>query len=184
MALTNQPVAIKAVQTIGLVSMPILHGGELASSTYKAGAALIDDATTGYLTEVSGPVDGSTAAKRTLGFAESTATGTTGADVRFVPAWPSVVFEGTLSNSNAGTHTLAQSDQWKTFPITKATANWYLDTSNASVTTITATAEGGLVVGLKDAVGTTDGRVYFVVTALARGPVANTTPVTVRDSYI
>jgi hypothetical protein len=164
MALTTQPQRVKFAYTIGLNATPIMHGIEKASQTYKAGAFLVDDGA-GYMTEsVTAIIDtAATETKRTLGMALNSATGTTGADVPFVWSCQNVVFEGTLSDLSAGTHTLALTDVWETFLITKGTDNWYLDAN--AVTDI----GGGCVVGLKDPVGTVDGRVYFVLGQTTRG---------------
>lgn len=162
MALTNQPNPIVASRPLGLFHTPIMHGNEKAAQTYKRGA-LVQDDDAGRITESASPVDGSAVTKRTIGFALADATGVTDTDVGFVHASGHEVLEGTLSDATAGTHTLAQADLWKVFPITKATNNWYLDANAVSNT------GGGVVVGFKDPIGTVDGRVFFIVTAAARG---------------
>ena len=162
MALTTQPKRAQFVQTIGLTAAPIVHGEEKASSTYVAGAFLIDDEA-GRVTPSTSPIDASSVAKRTIGMALAPAIGTTSADIPIALAGPYTVFEGTLSDATAGTHTLAQADMWLVYPLTKGTTHWYLDAAAVSDT------GGGLVVGFKDAIGTVDGRVYFIVTTPARG---------------
>lgn len=161
MALLNQPKPIAFVQTMGLAAGPLFHGVEKAAQSYKRGSALQDD-DAGRIAPPTSPVDGGAVTRRVLGFAESDATGVTGADVTMILASAYTIFEGTLSDATATTHTLAQADQFQTFPITKATTHWYLD-ANA------VTANGALVIGFKDAIGTVDGRVYFIVTTAARG---------------
>ena len=162
MALTTQPLPLQAAYLVGGGAFPIWHGVEKAAQTYKRGALLQDD-DAGRLTPSASPVDGSAVTKRAFGLALNDAKGTTGEDVPFVPVAEAQVYEGTLSDSTAGTHTLAQADQWQTFPITKATTHWYLDANAVSDT------GGGLVVGFKDAIGKVDGRVYFIITTPARG---------------
>lgn len=162
MALTTQPKAAAYAYTLGLVGAPIMTGEEKASSTYDKGAFLIDD-DSGLITESTSPIDASAVAKRTMGMALFDATGTTSAEVKFIWAAAYTVFEATLSDATAGTHTLAAADKWKVYPITKGTANWYLDANAVSDT------GGGLIIAFRDAVGTVDGRVYFVVTNTARG---------------
>lgn len=162
MALTNQPSPIVAHRPLGLGHTPILHGNEKAAQTFKRGAPIQDD-DAGRLTESASPVDGSAVTKRCIGFTLADASTVTDTDVAVVVAWPHQLFEATLSDATAGTHTLALTDMWKIFPITKATANWYLDANAVSDT------GGGVVVGFKDPILTVDGRVYFMVTAPARG---------------
>src|SRR3990170_3616457 len=162
MALTTQPKRAQFVQTIGLSSAPIVTGHERASQTFVAGAFLIDDEG-GRVTPSTSPIDASSVAKRTIGMALAPAIGTTSADIPIALAGPYTVFEGTLSDATAGTHTLAQADMWLVYPPTKGTTHWYLDAAAVSDT------GGGLVIGLKDAIGTVDGRVYFIVTTPARG---------------
>jgi hypothetical protein len=161
MSVTNTPLSARVAHTIGLVADPELHGVEKASSSYLIGAMLIDD-DAGRITESTTPIDASTVAKRTFGVALDPATGVTGADVRFAWVGPYTVLEMTLSDGTAGTHTLAQADQWKVYPILKAT-HWYLDANAVSDT------GGGIVVGFKDAIGTVDARVYVIVSNTARG---------------
>lgn len=166
MALTNKPTRAGLAKSNGLTGSIMYHGVEKATQTYKQGAFLIDD-DAGRMTESTSPIDASAVAKRTLGMALNDATGTTGADVPFVPVGEAEVFQGTLSDSTAGTHTLAQADQWAVYPITKdpthSTGFWYLDANAVSDT------GGGLVVGFVDPIGTVDGRVLFIVTTPARG---------------
>ncbi len=162
MALTNQPKRAFFVQTLGLVGSPIAHGVEKASQTYAAGAFIQDD-DAGRITESASPIDGSAVTKRTFGMTLNAATGVTGADVAFIWVAHYTIFEITLSDATAGTHTLAQADQWRVFPVTKATANWYLDANAVSNT------GGGIVIGFKDAIGVVDARVYCVFTNTARG---------------
>ena len=161
MPVTNTPPPATFARTIGSTAAPIEHGVEKASSTYLKGAFLIDD-DAGRMTESTSPIDAGAVARRTVGMAAGAASGVTGRDVPFYWADSQTVFEATLSNGTAGTHTLAQANQFQVYPITKAT-NWYLDTNAVSDT------GGGLVIGFKDAIGTVDARVYFVVTNTARG---------------
>lgn len=167
MALTNKPKPAYAAKALGLTSQSIIvHGEEKAAQTYKQGAFLIDD-DAGLITESTSPIDAGAVARRTLGMALRDATGVTSADVPFAFVGEHQVYAATLSDSTAGTHTLAATDKWKVYPITKdpthATGNWYLDANAVSDT------GGGLVVGFVDTVGTVDGRVFFIVTTPARG---------------
>jgi len=163
MPLTYQPQPLKLGTPFGLQSDLTMHGEEAAGSTYYKGA-LLQDNDAGLITESTSPVDGSTVADRAFGIAYAAATGTTSADVAFGYIGQYTVLEGTLSNATAGTHTLAATDKFQTYPITKATHNWYLDAAAVS-------ADGGIIIAFKDDVGTVNGRVYFIITAAARGPI-------------
>ena len=162
MALTNQPKRLQVASSLGLFAKPMYHGQEKATQTYKAGA-LVQDDDAGRITESTSPVNGAAVANRTIGMVLQDASGVTDKDVPIIAAGPQLVLEGTLSDSTAGTGTIAQLDMWKVYPITKATANWYLDKNAVSDT------GGGVVVGFKDPIGTVDGRVYFKVTTPAIG---------------
>ena len=162
MPLTTQPQKARYDRALGLTSCPVLHGSEKAAQTYKKGAFLIDD-DAGRIAETTSPIDASAVGNRTFGLALDDATGTTDADVAFVWLGPNTIIEITLSNGTAGTHTLVIGDMWAVYPITKGTANWYLDTNAVSDT------GGGIVVGFKDAIGTVDARVYAILTNTARG---------------
>lgn len=166
MALTNKPLPLRVAHLEGLVAIPVIHGVEKASQTYKKGAPLQDD-DAGRLTESASPIDASGVTKRAIGLALNDATGTTGKDAPIALVGEYTIFEGTLSDATAGTHTLAQADQFETYPVTKdgtfSTGNWYLD-ANAK-----ANSGGGMIVELKDPIGTVDGRVFFIFTTPARG---------------
>src|SRR5689334_20828666 len=167
MALTNKPQAIVAAgKLLGVRTEPSVHGVEKASQTYKAGAPVQDD-DAGRITESTSPIDGSGVTKRAIGIAVADATGVTGADVHIVSLMEDgVLIEVTLSNATAGTHTLAQADQWQTYPLTKdgtfSTGHWYLDANAVS-------ASGAVVVEFKDKIGTVDARVYAKLTRKAIG---------------
>ena len=161
MALTTTPPKARYDKALGLTSAPVLHGAEKATQTFLRGAFLIDD-DAGRITESTSPIDASSVAKRSFGLALDAATGTTDYDVPFIWLGPNTVFEITLSDATAGTHTLAQADQWAVYPITKST-HWYLDANAVSDT------GGAIVVGFKDAIGTVDARVYAILTNTARG---------------
>jgi hypothetical protein len=165
MPLTNKMPACLVGRLLGIHSEPSLHGKEKASQTYKAGSPVQDD-DAGLITESASPVDGSAVTKRMIGIAVADATGVTSADVHIQAVLPDgVLLEITLSDATAGTHTLAQTDQWKIYPITKdtATGHWYLDANAVS------DSGGAVVVEFKDKIGTVDARVYAKVTRAAIG---------------
>ena len=165
MALTTQPQAAGPSKTLTRTALPQLHGKEVASASWKAGAFIIDE-TNGLFTESTSAIDGTaTVGKRALGIALADARGVTGADFPYVSLLvPDVLIEITLSDLSAGTHTLAQADLFKTYAITKGTANWYLDANAAS------DKGGGTVVEFVDPVGTVDGRVLCRLTRNVIGP--------------
>ena len=167
MALTNKPKRATFAKTLSGHSIPVLHGVEIASATWTAGAFLQDD-DSGALTLPTSPINASAVGNRAFGMALNKATGVTAADAAFIWLTPDVVLEMTLSDP-AGTHTLAQADQWKVYPVTVdgtfSTGFWYLN-GNAAVDT-----GGAVVVGFKDPIGTVDGRVYAVLTNPTRGGV-------------
>ena len=163
MALLTEPKQVAFSYMIGEYSARLIHGEEKASQTYIKGTFLQDDDSGRMVTSVS-PIDGSGVTKRAIGLGLFKATGTTDADVTMVMVDANTVFEATLSDATATTHTLAQADKWQTFPVTKtATGNWYLDAAAVA-------ANGGLVIGFKDAIGVVDARVFFILTAACRGP--------------
>lgn len=162
MPLTTQPQPPTVVRCPGLSSIPTFHGVEKATQTYKKGAFLQDD-DAGRLTESASPISAAAVTNRTFGMALHDATGVTDAQVPFVWLGPNVIIEFTLSDATAGTATLAQTHQWKVYPILKGTTFWYLDAAATSDT------GGACVVGFKDPIGTVNPRVFAVITNTARG---------------
>ena len=166
MPLTNRPIQASVVAPMGLSSIPMLKGAEKASQTYKKGAFLIDD-DAGRITLSTSPITAAAVAQRTFGMALFDATGTTDADVNFVWLGPQTKIRITLSDSTAGTVTLAQTHAWKVYPITIdgafSTGRWYLDAAAVSDT------GGGIVVGFESAIGTVDPVVYCILTNTVRG---------------
>jgi hypothetical protein len=129
------------------------HGLEGTSQSWKVGAPLVN--ASGYLVEATTGTSGY--AGLIIGFALAPATGTTGADVEFVPALQGLCMsgtvDGTLSNSNApGTGSVAQSGVWGGIGLQKdgASGYWYLCTTGTA---------SFIVVGLIDAASTVNGRV-------------------------
>lgn len=166
MALTTRPKKALLSKMLGKTSSVVQHGEEKATSTWKAGAFLIDD-DAGRLTESTSPIDASAVAKRTIGLATADATGVTDADALFDYVGEDAMFEVTLSDSTAGTHTLAQTDKFKVFPLVKdptfSTGIWYADANAVSDT------GGFLVLEFVGAIGDVDARVRGIVTTPARG---------------
>ena len=151
--------SIYAGRVAGGFDIPIVHGVEGTSQTYKAGAPLIPSS--GALVESTSPIDPT---NKTVGFALADATGTTSHDAPYVEAIGEMLFIGYLqatSGSNAtDTHTLAQTDVGTTHAIAKdAGGKWYVDFSDTS-------DHGCTIVALVDAIGTV-GRVLFRVNSQA-----------------
>ena len=129
------------------------HGLEAASQTWKVGAPLVNSS--GSLAEASTGTTGY--AGLIIGFALAPATGTTGADVMFVPALQGLCLsgtvDGTLSGSNApGTGSVAQTAVWGGIGLQKDAASglWFLCTTGTA---------SFIIVGLIDPAATVNGRV-------------------------
>lgn len=140
---------IRPAKYDGLVAQPTYHAPEAAAQTYEKGALLISS---------SGKVAtaGADPALETLiGVANHNSTGTTDTDVEYIPALPHITFEGTFSSGGTGV-ALLQSDLWVAYGVAvdATTKVWYVD--KADTTNIRV-----VIVGFRDAVGTTDARVYF-----------------------
>ena len=156
MGLTTPPRPLTEYSRRGIAAgSPVEKFIEGASQTYKAGAPII--LASGKVIEATSPVN---ATNKAVGLAVAKATGVTNAEALSLALDPAyMLFEGTLSNATAGTHTLAQTDIGLIYPILKdsGTGNWYLD-ANATA------AAGGFVVAAREPIGTVDARVIFRVT--------------------
>jgi len=150
--------AIRAVKALGLSSIPSLVGPEDELQTFVKGAPVIDEGGSGYVGEAG------TDPRAILGFTteaghNAAADGTE--NIRFVPALPHVVFEGTLDKaSTLGTYLLLATDRFAEYGLTRDAAGiWYIDKDKVTGGTNTVVR----VVGFKDPVGTNLARVYFIV---------------------
>ncbi len=134
---------------------------EKASQVFKAGTPM--KATSGYLLENT-TTDG-TDTDTYVGFAEEDGHNAAADDAkvhRVLLADGGQVFEGTLATAAGGTANaplavaLAQTDLWAKYALAKQTSSnlWYLDQNNT-------TQKKVLIVGFRDAVGTSNARVYF-----------------------
>ena len=134
----------------GLVSVPIWHGYEAASQSFHEGELLINSS--GALA-----VAGADPTAETLvGMALGHATGTTSADVAYIPLLPTLIFEGCLQNA-AGTATIAlATHMYAEFGINVTSNVWWIDTDET-------THKDVVIVGFKDAIGTVNGVVYFQI---------------------
>jgi hypothetical protein len=155
-----QPITLAAQMMVGSIA-PFL-APEDASETYGRGAVL--DIGTNTIRE-----DAAGGNTTLIGISADRASGTTNNLSPYYPAFPGVVFEGNLSTGpgasptaftlvvgafgndyESGLDTSQTSDQGNTI-----TGVWYVDQSATTNTIFT-------VIGFKDAVGTSDARVYFV----------------------
>jgi hypothetical protein len=130
-------------------SVPMLHGAEEASSTFSKGDPLIVASTAGQVEEAATePVD------NIYGIANEDASGTTAADVAFVPALPGIIFEGNIGTSTSA-GAIAASDLNALYPLQLSSGDWFVDKTDNTNPCVR-------VVGFRDKVGTVNGRVYFV----------------------
>jgi len=131
-----------------------LVGFEGASETFGVGAILLLDSNQldeGIATTIT----------RIMGVSARAATGTTGSDMPYYPAVPSVVFEGSFSTGGANpptAFTLVATNFGEQYGLnidTSQTPNvWYIDQADEANVAVT-------IIGFRDAVGTSDARVFF-----------------------
>jgi hypothetical protein len=157
---------IKAFQSLKVAGKQHTSVGSHALQTYKeaatqefnAGAPLCNSA--GRVAEITDPV-GDT--ESIVGIAMADASGTTDTDVVVAPALPGMVFEGVLGNVADDDYEIAAADVFKLAALRRDDTNdtWFLGANDAHATNPVAGA-GCRIVGLKDPVGTVNGRVFFV----------------------
>jgi hypothetical protein len=149
--------AIRAVKAVGLSAIPSLTSPETNAATFKKGAPLIDTSGAGYL-GIAG-----TDPRAIVGVATEPGHNSTSAgddNVRFIPALPHIIFEGTLAQaSDLGNYISLATDRWAEYGITvDSDGIWYLDKDKVTGGNNTVAR----IVGFKDAVGTVEARVYFI----------------------
>ena len=157
---------VKAFNSIKVAGKQHLSVGSHALQTYKeaatqefnAGAPLAFSG--GRVAEITDPV-GDT--EQIVCIATGDASGTTDTDVVVVPALPGLVFEAVLANVADDLYELAAADVGKLCALRRDDTNdsWFLGANDAHATNPVAGA-GCRIVGLKDAVGTVNGKVFFV----------------------
>jgi len=144
---------IKPAKKLGLNTTPTVVGPEAASETFKKGAVLVPSA--GYLSEAGADPT------NILGVAlEDGNNGAAGAnEIGYCPALPGQVFEGVIGAASA----IAQTDLFTKYGLAQdgGTGVWYIDTSETTTVSV-------VIIGFKDPVGTTNGKVYFVFIADGR----------------
>lgn len=134
----------------GLAAIPLRNGPEDATQTWERGSVLIPDLATGEIQEAATEPTGDI-----IGIATAAATGTTGEDTFYVPADVSgVIFEGNIGTS-ISVGDIAATDLFEDYPLQLTGTEWFVDKTDNTNPCVR-------VVGFKDDIGTTNGRVYFV----------------------
>lgn len=105
---------------------PSEHGIEAASQSWKKGGVLIRSS--GKIAEAAAD-----AVADILGIALADASGTTDAAVHYVPAWPDVIFEGSLEDQANSNHALVQTNLYGQYALQKTAGGiWYLDENDTT----------------------------------------------------
>jgi hypothetical protein len=107
--------------------MPLEHGLEGASQSYKIGELVI---------ETAGLIVVSTAdpASIVVGVALRDATGTTGADAPYIPLMEGVLFEASLMGAAAADYIMLAADRGTAYGVAVSANKWYIDSSETSAT--------------------------------------------------
>lgn len=141
---------MKPSRKLGMNATPSIEAPEAASETFVKGALLIP--ASGYIGEAG--ADPTTV----LGVAlEDGHNGSAGDyNIGYCPALPGQIFEGIIGLASD----IAQTDLFTKYGVALDAGSgvWYVDTAETSNVVV-------CIVGFKDPVGTTNGRVYFVFLA-------------------
>jgi hypothetical protein len=137
----------------GLHSTPSLNFLEAASQTFKIGSPLTfttGGSTVELCASTTNPVN-------IIGFSAEDASGTTNNPIRIWPLADGVIWEAELGTAALTDVTLAQTQVGDVYGIARDGTNlgYFIDTANTAVLQVKVR-----IVGLKDAVGTVNGRVY------------------------
>jgi hypothetical protein len=143
-------VAISHAKPVTGIRTPTMRGTEGASESWNPGAILLLDNTNGRIIEAASDDPVSLIA----GVALNPATGTTGAEVHFIPALSDILFEATFSDKAAGTHTSVQTDLYKEYALSGTGATWYIDQNDEAAPSV-------MLWSFVDPVGTVDARAEF-----------------------
>lgn len=139
--------AITVARKMDGSAVTLEHGPEEASQTFLDGDPLIHDASSGEIEEA-----GTEPVNQILGIAVGDASGTAGTDVTYIPA------EGNVFEANIGTSVsagdIAETDRFAIYPLQNSGTDWFVDKTDNTNPCVK-------VIGFRDAVGTTNGRVYF-----------------------
>lgn len=154
--LSLAPIVVHSLN--GFHSIPQRHAPEDASETFKVGALLVMNASTGQIAECGADP------ALVQGVALADASGVQATDVHYIVPRRGVVFEVSMDESGAqGVYALVQTDLGKRYGAAKdgTTGYWYLDQDET-------TADVFEIVGFKSAIGDITPRVLveFVQAAL------------------
>jgi hypothetical protein len=158
----KEAASFRVAQGVGSHSHASFTFREAASQTFKKGAPLVFSGAvnTGGNTVAEGGTDPTLI----VGIAEEAGENNAVAGakkVRCTPLLGDYVFEGILGNGDTTDYTLAVTDIGDVYGITKAAdSGWFVDKQKAAI--FGAGSVRVRVIGLKDAAGTVNGRVYFV----------------------
>lgn len=155
---TFQSIKVAGKQHLSVGSHALQTYVEAATQEFNEGAPLFFSS--GKVAEITDPV-GDT--EQIVGIAQTNATGVTDTDTVVCPALPGLVFEACLANVADDLYEIAAADVGKLCALRRDDTNdtWFLGANDAHATNPVAGA-GCRIVALKDAVGTINGRVYFV----------------------
>lgn len=155
--------AIRVCRRLGLSATPTMLFYEGATQAFKAGAPV--QFASGYITEIQ-ETDGSDYIVNSddyiVGFTAEPASTTTGTLIGVVPAMPGVTFMANVYHATASSSVLALAQIGVTYGLIQVakTGHWRIDLAEADTTDSVVKC-----VGLIDAIGTTHGRMEFVVCA-------------------
>lgn len=148
--------SLRAAPGLGTHSHPSITFKEAASQTFVKGCPVV-------FTSGGSTVEEDTSDPQPIvGIAEHAASGTTSDPVRVVPAIPGLIFEGFLGNGDLTDYTLLAADVGDVYGLARDATNkgWFVDKQDTTNVRVR-------VVGLKDAAGTVNGRVYFTFLTVA-----------------
>lgn len=153
-----ESIKVAGKQDLSVGSHKLRTYKEAATQEFNGGAPLFFSG--GRVAEITDPV-GDT--EQIVGIAMHDASGTTDDDVVVQPAVPGIVFEAVFGNVADDLYELAAADVGKLCALRRDDTNdaWYLGANDAHATNPVAGA-GCRILALKDAVGTVNGRVYFI----------------------
>ena len=147
-------IKFKPGRRLGLYATPTLRNKAVAGTNFFVGAVLTSvSAHGGFLIEAGANP------QTIIGIADERGGNKTDSSqyVRVIPAFPHILFEGTVRGGAATQVTLDETFMWQDFGITKdPTEAWYVDVSKRGTTSRVR------VVEFVDDTGTIDGRVGFV----------------------
>lgn len=175
---------VKAFNSLRFAGKQHISAGSHALAPYKEGTSVVFKAgapvilSSGLVVEAANPNDTGVL----LGLAaRDSENDTDNSPIQVNPAIPGLVFDGILGNSADDLRALAQTDVGLYAALIKDTTagnlGWYLNATTASLTRPNNSRVK--IVGLKDAVGTVNGRVYFTFTAEGEDNAGNAVPGTI-----